>query len=99
MGGKGVTLGTDINGFEAQLNPRFGSMGCYARGNIPRIVQFAYDGRVIIDNHYVDSVTPRTEYSEPTKQKSRPSSVMKRMACRACQPGRRRLLRDRCARG
>jgi microsomal dipeptidase-like Zn-dependent dipeptidase len=60
MNGKGITLGTDINGFEAQLNPRFGSMGCYARGNIPRILQFAHDGTVLLDVNHVASVTPRT---------------------------------------
>ncbi|MDB4958236.1 MAG: peptidase [Myxococcales bacterium] len=60
MGGRGVTLGTDINGFEAQLNPRFGSMGCYARGNIPRILQFAHDGTLLIDVNHVEAITPRT---------------------------------------
>ena len=58
MRGKGVTLGTDINGFEAQLNPRFGSLGCYARGNVPRILQYAHDGTVLIDNDNVASVNP-----------------------------------------
>ncbi|MEO8551405.1 MAG: membrane dipeptidase, partial [Kofleriaceae bacterium] len=48
MAGKGITLGTDINGFESQLNPRFGSMGCFARGNVPWIVQWAHTGTALI---------------------------------------------------
>lgn len=59
--GKGITLGTDLNGFEAQLNPRFGTMGCYARGTIPRIVQFAHDGTTLID---AQSVVPYKYDSE-----------------------------------
>ncbi len=51
MAGRGVTLGTDINGLEAQLNPRFGSMGCYARGNIPRIFQGTQTTTLIDENH------------------------------------------------
>jgi hypothetical protein len=43
MNGRGLTLGTDINGLEAQVNPRFGTQGCYARGNIPWSVQIAQD--------------------------------------------------------
>jgi hypothetical protein len=43
MNGKGITLGTDANGFEDRLNPRFGTQGCYARGNIPWSLQPAWD--------------------------------------------------------
>jgi microsomal dipeptidase-like Zn-dependent dipeptidase len=49
MGPAGVTLGTDINGLEHQLNPRFGTTACYARGNVPRAVFRAYDGTTLID--------------------------------------------------
>lgn len=50
MKGKGVTLGTDINGLEDRLNPRFGSQGCYARGNVPHALQLATDGTILVDD-------------------------------------------------
>jgi microsomal dipeptidase-like Zn-dependent dipeptidase len=49
MNGKGITLGTDINGLEDRLNPRFGTQGCYARGNIPNAKQLAADGTSLVD--------------------------------------------------
>ncbi len=50
MNGKGITLGTDINGLEDRLNPRFGTQGCYARGNIPHSVMFAADASVMVSS-------------------------------------------------
>ncbi len=50
MGGKGITLGTDINGLEDRLNPRFGTQGCYSRGNIPYSVMLAADGSVMVSS-------------------------------------------------
>lgn len=50
MNGKGITLGTDFNGLEDRLNPRFGTQGCYARGNIPNSKQFAWDGSSMVDD-------------------------------------------------
>jgi microsomal dipeptidase-like Zn-dependent dipeptidase len=49
MNGRGLTLGTDINGLESQVNPRFGSLGCYARGNIPRAYYVGHHGGFLID--------------------------------------------------
>jgi len=59
MRGKGITLGTDINGFEGQINPRFGTLGCYARGTVPRILQWAHDNTLLIDQDHVATVHPR----------------------------------------
>jgi hypothetical protein len=51
MNGKGITLGTDFNGLEDRLNPRFGTQGCYARGNIPWSLQVSWDGSKTLVNH------------------------------------------------
>jgi microsomal dipeptidase-like Zn-dependent dipeptidase len=42
-GEKGITLGTDFNGLEDRLNPRFGMQACYGRGNIPWSAQLSWD--------------------------------------------------------
>lgn len=34
MNGRSVSIGTDINGFNGEANPRFGRDGCYARGGL-----------------------------------------------------------------
>jgi microsomal dipeptidase-like Zn-dependent dipeptidase len=44
VGPGGFTIGTDINGFQDQLNPRFGTTACHGRGNIPWVLPLDHTG-------------------------------------------------------
>jgi microsomal dipeptidase-like Zn-dependent dipeptidase len=45
----GVALGTDFNGLEARLNPRYGTDACYARGNMPWAYVTSWDGKPMVN--------------------------------------------------
>ncbi len=45
----GIALGTDFNGLEARLNPRYGTGACYGRGNIPWAYLTTWDGSPLVN--------------------------------------------------